>query len=115
MSFLKRLFSSSNSEKKQGDQQGIYFYVKCNNCGVITRVRADKQHDLNQGDSGDYEWHKTIVDNKCFRRMETVVYLDRGYNVTHTEITGGVYVTEAEYEAWRESVGGNRESVIRNP
>lgn len=100
MSFLKRLFAGG--EKEYVDKQGIYFYVRCNNCGTITKVRADKQHDLN-ADEGNYEWHKTIVDNKCFRRMETVVYLDQNYQITNAEITGGVYVTEADYEAWRSS------------
>ncbi|MCA9976654.1 MAG: hypothetical protein KC413_12920 [Anaerolineales bacterium] len=102
MGFLKRLFGGG--EQKYVDTQGIYFYVKCNNCGTITRVRADKQHDLNLGDSGGYEWHKTIVDSKCFRRMETIVYLDRNYTVVNAEISGGAYVTEADYEVWRESV-----------
>ena len=99
MGFLKRLFGGG--EKEYVDKQGIYFYVRCDNCGTITKVRADKQHDLNYGDSSSYEWHKTIVDNKCFRRIQTVVYLDQHYNITNSEISGGEYVTEAEYEAWR--------------
>lgn len=98
MGFLKRLFGGG--DKEYVDTQGIYFYVRCDNCGTITRVRADKTHDLLRVDGG-YEWHKTIVDNKCFRRIPTVVTLDGGFNVTNAEISGGDYVTEVEYEAWR--------------
>ena len=96
MGFLKKLFSGG--PKEYVDNDGVYFYVKCNNCGVIVKVRASRQNDLSRTDGG-FVWHKTIVDNRCFRRMQTVVYFDGRYNVTNTEITGGEYVTEAEYTA----------------
>jgi len=100
MGFFKKLLGGS--EKKAAgeyvDKTGIYFYFQCDNCGTRVRVRADKQHDLlNEG--GGYVWHKTVVDSKCFRRMETVVYLDGNYNVTSYELTGGKFLTQAEYEA----------------
>ena len=96
MGFLKKLFGSG-APKEYVDTQGIYFYARCDKCGTIVKVRADRQHDLNSTDDG-YEWHKTIVDNRCFRRIETVVTFDRNYNITNAELTGGTYVTEAEYE-----------------
>lgn len=99
MGFLKRLFGGEKKEQGYVDKQGIYFYVRCNNCGTIVRLRADKQYDL-QKEGGGYVWHKTIVDNRCFRPMQTVVYLDKNYEVTSEEIQGGEYVTEAEYNAW---------------
>lgn len=96
MGFLRRLFGS---EKKgaQGDTQGLYFYVQCDNCGTRLRLRADKQYDLNRTDEG-YTWHKTIVDSKCFRQIPTVVQLDRNYEVVSAEIEGGHYITREEYE-----------------
>ena len=98
MGFLKRLFGGGDKEQEYVDKHGLYFYVRCDNCGAVVRVRADKQHDLNRVDGG-YTWHKTIVDNKCFRRMETTVHLDGNYNVTGSELDGGQYITKAEYEA----------------
>ncbi len=98
MGFLKRLFGSEKSEKLYVDKNGIYFYAQCNNCGSTVRVRADKQHDLNrEGDT--FVWHKTIVDSKCFRRMEAVVHLDGRYQVTNQEISDGRFLTQAEYDA----------------
>ncbi|HRQ42023.1 MAG TPA: hypothetical protein PLD25_29235 [Chloroflexota bacterium] len=100
MGFFKKLLGGS--EKKTAgeyvDKTGIYFYFQCDNCGKRVRVRADKQHDL-LNDDGGFVWHKTVVDSKCFRRMETVVYLDGHYHVTSYELTGGRFLTQAEYEA----------------
>lgn len=99
MGFLKKLFGGGEKQPKEYvDTTGVYFYVQCNNCGKRVKLRADKQHDLlNEG--GGYTWHKTIIDSKCFRPMETVVYLDRNYNVTQYDLSGGRFLTEEEYLA----------------
>jgi hypothetical protein len=97
MGFFKNLFGGGK-EKQYVDKTGIYFYAQCDNCGSGVRVRADKQHDL-MSSGGGYMWNKTIVDNRCFRRMQAVVQLDRSYQVTHSELSGGKFISEAEYEA----------------
>jgi hypothetical protein len=97
MSFLKKLFGGDD-KKEYVDKNGLYFYVQCDNCGKTVRLRADKQYDLINEGSG-FVWHKTVVDNKCFRPMETTVTLDRSYNVKHAEIEGGRYITEEEFQA----------------
>ena len=96
MGFLKNLFGGGK-DKKYVDDKGIYFYAKCDNCGSIVRVRADKQNDLNNTGNG-YEWHKTIVDSTCFRRMQTVVSFDSKFNIVDSELTGGEYVSQADYK-----------------
>lgn len=98
MGFLKKLFGGG-APKKYVDTQGVYFYVECANCGARVRVRADKQHDLQNSEDGGYEWHKTIVDSRCFRRIQTVVQLDANYQMTGHEISGGRFLTEDEYLA----------------
>lgn len=104
MGFLKKLFGGAgpdnrNSVPDQGyvDTQGVYFYVQCDRCGTPVRLRADKQHDLMNEGNG-YTWHKTIVDNRCFRPMPTVVQLNAAYEMVGHEITGGHYITREEYE-----------------
>lgn len=102
MSFLKKLFGDSGRDSRPEpaviDKQGVYFYVQCERCGTPVRLRADKQYDLiNEGDG--FVWHKTIVDNRCFRPMPTVVHLNSAYEMTSHEITGGRYITQEEYEA----------------
>lgn len=106
MGFLKKLLGG----KKEGagrsaaynDPDGIYFYAECNRCHTCVRVRADRRHDLNDADGG-YVWHKTIVDSRCFQRMQAVVRFDRGYNILSAEIEGGRFVTEADYNAFLET------------
>lgn len=117
MGFLKRLFGGENRStagKDYVDTQGVYFYVRCDNCGTIVRVRADKQHDLNN-ENGGYAWHKTIVDNRCFRPMQTVVYLDGNYQMTSHEITGGQFVSEADYQAWLPENSGKLSESGKDP
>lgn len=100
MGFLKKWLGGGEEKKSAAyvDKTGLYFYFQCDNCGRRVKVRADKQHDL-LSDGDGYVWHKTVVDSKCFRRMETVVYLDGGYNVVSYELSGGHFLTEAEYTA----------------
>lgn len=114
MAFWKRLFGWGEAKKEQTgnvDPHGLYFYVRCARCEACVRVRADKQHDLNPTDGG-YTWHKTIVDSKCFRRIPTIVQLDRNYQVIHQEIEGGSYITQTDYEGWLEAEKQAKEAPL---
>ena len=117
MGFLKKLLGGNNDgdrqEKVNADPQGVYFYVLCERCGTPVRVRADKQYDLID-EAGGYIWHKTIVDNRCFRPMPTVVHLNSAYEMVSHEISGGRYISEQEYKALldaRASAGDSPEST----
>lgn len=102
MGFLKRLLGGEpQDDKQQGyvDKDGLYLYVRCDNCGSCVRMRIDKQYDLER-DENQFVWHKTIVDNRCFRRIPTVVTFDAKYAMVNAEITGGQYITEDVYNAW---------------
>ena len=101
MGFLKNLFGGGE-KKPYVDTRGVYFYVRCDNCGTIVKVRADKEYDLSRQGDG-YTWHKTIVDNRCFRSIPTVVVLDSNYEVVTAEISGGEYVTEQEFNEFHQA------------
>lgn len=102
MGFFKRIFGGKDegeqsTSQANADPEGVYFYVQCDRCGAVVRLRADKQYDLiNEGNG--YVWHKTIVDNRCFRPMPTVVHLNAAYEMVSHEITGGRYITREAYE-----------------
>ena len=109
MGFLKNLFGGGKKPGEGGkksnkyvDTRGVYFFVRCDNCGTISRLRADKEYDLIREGDG-FVWHKTIVDSRCFRPMPTVVTLDKAYQISNAEITGGQFVSEGEYNAWLEA------------
>lgn len=97
MNFLKKLFGGGQ-KPANSDPNGLYFYVRAHKCEAYVRVRADKQHDLERTDDG-FVWHKTIVDSKCFSRMQAVVHFDHNYQVTASELDGGTFITKDEYEA----------------
>jgi hypothetical protein len=100
MGIFKKLFGGGEKKPSEYvDTRGLYFYVRCDNCGTVVKVRADKEHDLERLDEGTI-WHKTIVDNRCFRAMPTVVVLDSNFEVVTAEISGGEYVTEEEFNAY---------------
>jgi len=98
MGFLKKLFGGGNSGKPV-DKNGIYLYFRSKRAAdAVTKVRADKQHDLNRSDSG-FVWHKTIVDSRYFSRIQAVVYFDGKYEVTSADLDGGEMITKEEFEA----------------
>ena len=92
----RRISKARRDRRRAHDSIRTFHLVRCENCGTITRLRADKEYDLIREDDG-FVWHKTIVDSRCFRPIPTVVYLDSNYQMTSAEMTGGVFVSEQEY------------------
>lgn len=112
MGFLKKLFGGGEKkEQPYVDKTGIYFYVQVDNLDSRVKVRADRQHDLMRVENG-YEWHKTIVDSKYFKRMQAVVHFDSKYNITSAELEGGTFITRAEYEAAEAVAQGRGETAV---
>ncbi len=100
MGFFKKLFGGGEKKPSEYvDTRGVYFYVRCDNCGTVIKLRADKEYDLERQSDG-FVWHKTIVDNRCFRSIPTVVVMNSSYEVVSAEISGGEYVTEQDFEAY---------------
>ena len=99
MGFLKRLFGGGGKSNAPVDKNGVYMYFRSPKAAdAVTKVRADKQHDLNRTDNG-FVWHKTIVDSKYFSRIQAIVYFDGNYQVSNSDLTGGEMITAEEYEA----------------
>lgn len=98
MNFLKRLFGSGGpGQPAASSDDGFFVYVQCDRCGDRVRLRIHKTHDLNRTAEG-FTWHKTIIDNRCFRPIPTTVTFNHNYQPIHHEIQGGRYITEAEYK-----------------
>jgi hypothetical protein len=99
MSFLRKLFGSEDPEKStSSDPEGFFVYVACDHCGAKVRLRIHKQYDLVPTGDG-YEWHKTIVDSRCFRQIPTVAHFDNRNNLVTADIQGGRFISKAEYDA----------------
>jgi len=99
-----RLFKSGSKSGTPADPEGYYFYVRCNRCGEVIRVRANVKYDFQQdfdaeGDEPGYILRKGVVGQRCFRPIEVTIRFDRHRHETSREIEGGTFVTAQEYEA----------------
>ncbi|MFZ0547359.1 MAG: hypothetical protein WAM60_18075 [Candidatus Promineifilaceae bacterium] len=83
------------------DNDGFFFYIACDNCDDHLRLRVRRSYDLEREEGGGYSWRKTIVDGRCFRKMEARVLFDNAYQVIQKEIEGGRFVGREEWEAHR--------------
>lgn len=79
------------------DDTGFFVYIQCDNCGAKVRSRIHKEYDLIPT-SGGYDWHKTIVDSRCFRRIPTVAHFDQKFHLLSADIQGGRFITKTEYD-----------------
>lgn len=97
---FRRLFGGAATE----ETQALIFFVRCDRCGEIIRVRADRRWDLLQelgeGSSG-YSLHKDVLGTRCNALLHVLVRFDDAYRITHQEVQGGRFVSAAEYDADR--------------
>lgn len=93
MGFLQKLFGGDEPV-----EEGFFVYVQCDRCRAKVRLRIHKEYDLIRVDDG-YEWHKTIVDSRCFQPIPTVAHFDRDFNLINADMQGGQFITKEEYEA----------------
>jgi len=97
MQLLKKLFAAT----PESSDKGIYLYVQCEHCRTIVQLRLEPQYELVPQDDGRYRSHKTVVDQKCYRRMAARFEFDSGRRLIESEIAGGALVDEAAYRAQR--------------
>ncbi len=96
MGLFRRVFSPS---KKESEDEALWLYVRCDNCGAKIRIRVDRGHDLTPDYEGGYVLRKEIMDNKCFKLMHGEVFLDKDYKVVSQEVSGGRFITKEDYES----------------
>ena len=83
-----------------GDPYGLWFYFRCNKCGSVVRIRADRRNDLNREDGpGTFLLSKEVMDNKCFQLMRAEIWFDSQYSIVSSDVTVGKLITREEYEA----------------
>jgi hypothetical protein len=115
MGLLRKLGSIFGGKPEhEGDENAIIFYVRCNACGEVIRVRADRRWDLMQEfDDNDrisgYTLRKDVLGTKCFRMMTVEMSFDRTYGITDKSVQGGTFATADEYRAYQASQEGSGE------
>ncbi|MDQ7842255.1 MAG: hypothetical protein QN141_04340 [Armatimonadota bacterium] len=102
MSLFRRLRERWSGAASPADAHAVVFYVRCDRCGEVVRVRADRRWDLVQeledGVTG-YTLYKDVLGTRCNQLMRMVVRFDREYRITHQDVEGGRFATAAEYAA----------------
>ena len=108
MSILDRLFGRSGPKREApvSDQNAFYYFVRCEKCGEVIRVRLDRRSDFEQQfdeSGGDavvgYRVRKEVMGSgNCFKMMRVEVLFDRGYRETEKSVRGGTFVTKADYD-----------------
>lgn len=100
MGWLTRLFARRS---QPADDTAIWIYVRCQRCGETIHIRADRRYDLasemlDPGEEGPaYTMHKDIVGERCFQRIAVDLAFDHRQQIVGRQITGGDFITEAEY------------------
>jgi hypothetical protein len=86
--------TSSGSRSARSPDGGIYFEVRCDNCGEVIRARVSPTSELSQEEDGTYFVRKVLVGKQCFRSIEVQLhYKDlRGTEISR-EIQGGTSVS----------------------
>jgi len=102
----------------RGRPEVFMYYVQCNYCREVVRVRIDPRWDATQefddGISG-YTVRKEILGSACNRVMTLHMSFDRHYGMMEQHIDGlARFATQQEYDAYRarpEEIGRHRPMV----
>jgi hypothetical protein len=101
-----------------GVDRGLYWYVRCNRCRDVVRVRVNMANEVSEvSDEPDedapgmtptnpaarYTVTKGVVDSKCFRPMRLTIYFDGRRRELESHVEGGEVVDQAAWEAVRAS------------
>jgi len=97
---LRRILGGGSSEStSSADPYGLWYHFRCDRCGSVVRIRADRRNDLNREEgAGTYVLRKDVMDNTCFQLMHAEIWLDEGYNVVTADVSGGKLISQEEYE-----------------
>lgn len=99
MDLFRRLFGRRSSPGTQHDPHGYHLYAQCGTCGGLVHTRIDLRNDLSPDDEGGFSMRKTLVDDRCFRRMEVMARFDARRRPVEQQIEGGRLLSREEFDS----------------
>jgi len=97
MSFFKKVAGLFSGSRLVADN-ALKLYARCNRCGEVLMARVNLANDLSQADDDGYFARKVLIgSNRCFQRIEIGLHFDKNRRLTEREISGGEFVSEADY------------------
>ena len=106
MGFLSKLFGGkqggASAGQDGGDPDGFHFYVRCDRCGELLHIRANRKTDI--ADEADGEMavkmlHKEILGSRCQNLMYVHLTLDASYHIAEAQTERCTLISRAVYEA----------------
>lgn len=95
--FFANFFASGGSSS----DTGMYYYVLCDKCGEVIRVRISPLNDLYDRDDlpDGFIAPKLIMGQRCYNRIEADFYFDSRRKFKKADILRGTLVDKKAYEA----------------
>jgi hypothetical protein len=104
MNLLRKFWQGFSGSGSSSGDVGLYYYVRCDRCSEVIRVRINPLNDLSYDDSGKSLWsHKIIVGQRCYNRIEADFIYDTGRKLRSSLATGGTFVDKKAYQADQEA------------
>ncbi len=104
MNLLRKLWQGISGSSLTSGDVGLYYYVRCNRCGEVVRVRINPLNDLSIDDTGKGLWaNKVIVGQRCYNRIEATFNYDTNRKLLSSQATGGTFVDKQTYEQDQEA------------
>ena len=100
MNFLRKLTQIFKMGPGVSGDVGLYYYVRCDRCGEVIRVRINPLNDLSLSDDAKSLFaHKVIVGRRCYNRIEADFNYDTNRKLTSSQASGGTFVDDEAYQA----------------
>jgi hypothetical protein len=118
---LKSMLGLGGGGAGGGLDRGLYWYVRCNRCQDVVRVRINMANEVSElsdepdPDGGEiaatnpnarYAIRKGVVDSKCFRPMQLTILFDGRKREIESGVQGGEVVDRAAWDAAQASRHG---------
>jgi hypothetical protein len=103
MGFLKKIFDQLSTSQRE-DPNAAYVYVQCDKCGEKLRARVSVRSELspefgNSDKAIAYHCRKVLIGEQlCFQQIEVNLKFNNRYKIVDKQISGGKFITRAEYE-----------------
>lgn len=102
MGILKQ-FSRLLNPPKREEQDAYWVYTRCKRCGEQIRTRVNLSNDLSaeyDGENTFYNCRKMLIgEGRCFQQIEVHLKFDGARKLLDQEISGGEFISAAEYNA----------------
>ena len=103
MGFFRKI-SSLFASAQQEDANAVWIYVQCDRCGEKLRARLNTRAELspefgNTDNANSFYCRKVLIgEQRCYQQIEVNLKFDTRFKIVEQQISGGKFISRAEYE-----------------